>query len=253
MSKVLGIIPARFGSKGVLKKNIRPFCGIPLIGHTLLYGQSCKSIDRLIVSTDSQEIADVAKQYGAEVMMRPWQLAQDGTPVWDVIKDVLARAEQARLGMYDYVVLLEPTSPTRVANGVEDGLILMRNRSDADGVIAVSKYAYNPAWNAFTRDRAPNCYLEYLVPGGENKYQRQQVPDVWHHSGDYYIFATEFIRKNPKGYQFGQFIGYETLVNQAFSFDTVEEMDWAEKLVQAGLIKLPWLDKIWDTSKAVHL
>ena len=253
MSKVLAIIPARSGSKGIPGKNIRPFCGLPLIAHSIIYGQSCKSIDRLIVSTDSQEIADVARHCNAaEVQMRPAQLARDSTPVWDVIKDVLARAEQAHFGLYTHVVLLEPTSPTRVANGVNDGLAIMKNRSDADGVIAVSKHSYNPIWNGFTRED-PYGFLDYLIPDGANKYQRQQVPDVWFHSGDYYIWRTEFIRKNPKGYQGGKFIGYETPVTQAFSFDTLEELEWAEKLVHAGLIKLSWQEKVWDVSKAVPL
>ena len=250
--KVLAVVPARGGSKGIVGKNIRPFCGLPLIAHTLLYSQMCTSIDRLVVSTDDRAIADVARGYNAEVMMRSAHLAQDSTPVWDVIKDVLARAEQAHFGLYTHVVLFEPTSPARVPNGVEDGLAIMRNRSDADGVIAVAKHSFNPYWNAFTKD-GKDGFLEYLIPDGANKYQRQQVPDVFHHSGDFYIWTTEFIRNNPKGYQAGKFIGYETPVTQAFSFDTIEEFEWAEKLVQAGLIKLPHQDKIWDASKAVPL
>lgn len=251
--KTLAVIPARGGSKGFPGKNIHTFLGIPLIAHTILYAQSCKCIDRLVVSTDSEEIANVARHYNAEVQMRPSGLAEDKTPIWGVVRYVLAQSEGEQWGMYDYVVLLEPTSPTRVPNGVEDGLILMRNRSDADGVIAVSRFMFNPCWNGFTRDSLPNAYLEYLVPDGEKKYQRQQVPDVYHHSGDFYIWQAEFVRTHPWGYQGGKFVGYETPVTQAFSIDTIEELAWAEKLVQAGLIKLPWQEKVWDASKAVPL
>src|SRR3989304_4564407 len=88
--RLLAVIPARGGSKGLPGKNIRPLAGIPLIAHSILLARLCPEIDRLAVSTDSPEIAAVAKQYGADVpFMRPAELARDDSPSWPVVRHAL--------------------------------------------------------------------------------------------------------------------------------------------------------------------
>lgn len=93
---VLAVIPARGGSKGLPGKNIRPFAGLPLIAHSILLAKMCPEIDRCVVSTDSEEIAQVARRFEAEVpFLRPGELARDGTPMWPVLRHALEAVETA--------------------------------------------------------------------------------------------------------------------------------------------------------------
>src|SRR2546428_122399 len=95
LENLLAVIPARGGSKGLSGKNIRPFAGLPLIAHSILFAKMCREITRLIVSTDDETIAAVAREYGADVpFMRPANLAQDDTPLWPVLRHALSAAEQ---------------------------------------------------------------------------------------------------------------------------------------------------------------
>ena len=112
--KVLAVIPARGGSKGLPGKNIRSFAGLPLIAHSILFAKMCPEIDRCIVSTDSSEIAEVARRYDADVpFLRPSDLAQDDTPMWPVIHHALDYVEESGGVKYELVILLDPTSPGR--------------------------------------------------------------------------------------------------------------------------------------------
>ncbi len=104
---ILAVIPARGGSKGVPGKNIKDLYGQPLISYTIQAALDCKKIDRVVVSTDSEEIAGVAKKYGADVpFLRPAALAMDTSKTIDAVMDVLERLQET----YEYVVLLQPTS-----------------------------------------------------------------------------------------------------------------------------------------------
>jgi CMP-N-acetylneuraminic acid synthetase len=131
---VLGIVPARGGSKGVPGKNLAPVAGEPLLVHTIRAALAAVSLDRIVVSTDSEEIAAVARAAGAEVVMRPAELAADDSPTEDALIHVLDA-----LGPPDpvYVVTLEPTSPLRSAELVDRCVGLARER-DADGVLTVA-------------------------------------------------------------------------------------------------------------------
>lgn len=113
--KVLAIIPARGGSKGIPKKNIKPLNGKPLIAWTIEEAKKSVYIDKLIVSTDCEEILEVAKEFGAEVpFKRPAELAQDDTPSVELILHAIDY-----LSGYDYITLLQPTSPLRVVKDID--------------------------------------------------------------------------------------------------------------------------------------
>src|SRR5690242_20745886 len=107
-SEVLAIIPARGGSKGLPGKNIRLLAGLPLIAHSIIFSRLCADITRTVVSTDSKEIAEIARRYGADLpFMRPAELAQDDTSMWPVLRHALQFIEEKEKLAYDFVILLD--------------------------------------------------------------------------------------------------------------------------------------------------
>ena len=113
--KILALTPARSGSKGLPGKNIRPFCGKPLLSHSIEVAKKSKYIDDIIISTDSEDIAQIAQKYGAKSDLRPPQLATDTAIVGDVIRDLIDRLDEK----FEYMVLLEATSPLRTVQLVD--------------------------------------------------------------------------------------------------------------------------------------
>jgi len=145
---LLAVIPARRGSKGLPGKNIRPLAGLPLIAHSILFAKLCPEIKRLIVSTDCDEISDVARQFGADVpFQRSPELAQDDTPIWPVLRHALKAAEDLDGVSYEYLLLLDPTSPGRLPSDVSAAYRLLQGTPSADGIIGVSKPEFNPIWH----------------------------------------------------------------------------------------------------------
>ena len=132
-SRVLGLVPARAGSLGLPGKNVRPLAGRPMIGWTLEAGQGAVTLDRLVVSTDDEAVIGVAETMGVETMRRPESLAG---PTASVI-DAIAHALETVGGTWDYVVLLQPTSPLRAAADI-DGAVRLCHESGAPSVIGVS-------------------------------------------------------------------------------------------------------------------
>ena len=133
--RVLGVIPARGGSKGVPKKNITPLLGLPLLSYTARAALSAKRLTRVVLSTDDEEIAEVGKRYGLDVpFMRPAQLAQDMTPTLPVLQDVVRRLAAAGED-FDAVLTLQPTNPLRRASDI-DGAVELLVASGADSVIS---------------------------------------------------------------------------------------------------------------------
>jgi len=143
-STVLGLIPARGGSKDVPRKNIRELAGIPLIAHSIQAGREAAAIDSVVLSTDDKEIANVAESHGARVpFMRPGELATDEASTAPVITHALETLHDAG-EEYDTFVLLQPTSPLRTAIHIDEAYSLYEE-SDADSVISVYP-TYDTRW-----------------------------------------------------------------------------------------------------------
>lgn len=115
--KVLGVIPARGGSKRIPDKNLKFFNGKPLIAWTILEAQKSEYIDDLVVSTDSKKIAYIAEELGCEVIMRPDEISGDTASSWDAVKQVLSIKKG-----FEFVVLLQPTSPQRTVNDIDNAI-----------------------------------------------------------------------------------------------------------------------------------
>jgi CMP-N,N'-diacetyllegionaminic acid synthase len=135
--EILGVIPARGGSKGVPRKNLAPLAGRPLIAHTIDAARSSRRLTRVLVSTDDVEIAGVARSLGVDVpFLRPSHLAGDDTPILDVLVDLLRTLSARERVDVDILVLLQPTSPFRRSEHI-DGAIDLLTSSGADSVVTV--------------------------------------------------------------------------------------------------------------------
>lgn len=145
--RVLAIIPARGRSKGVPRKNIRDLCGKPLVAWSIEKARRSRHVDAVLVTTDSEEIADVARRYGAAVpFLRPAELATDHASIYDVIRHALAYYRDAEGQEFDYTVLLEPTSPLREDDDVDRMLEALEARVDQfDAVVSVGRVGEHPS------------------------------------------------------------------------------------------------------------
>lgn len=191
---VLVIIPARSGSKGLPGKNIKEFCGKPLIAWSINTAKKSKYADELIVSTDSQEIASIAAQYGSPVpFMRPAELATDTSTSYDVIRHALGYMESAG-SKFDIVVLLEPTSPIRKDEDVDCMLeVLAQNYDDCDAIVSVGEVMEHPS----IMKAIDGPYLEPFWSGSLQTNRRQDNVPAYFPYGVAYISKTDvLLREN---------------------------------------------------------
>lgn len=134
---VLGIIPARGGSKGVKRKNIRLVDGKPLIAYAIECGRESKMLTRVVVNTDDAEIAAIARQYGAEVLMRPPALGTDSASILPVLKQTIEAVEAQQNTKFDLLLLLQTTSPIRTGTDIDNVIGMFEAEPSLDGVISV--------------------------------------------------------------------------------------------------------------------
>lgn len=187
--RVLALIPARGGSKGLPRKNIRPMCGKPLIAWSIEKAKLSKYLDMVLVTTDSQEIADIARQYGAYVpFLRPPELATDRSTTYDAVRHALAYLETNEEKIFDYIVLLEPTSPLREDDDVDQMLEhLIDMSSDFDSIVSVGEVAEHPS---IVR-RVRGARLEPFCPELEQTTRRQDNEPAYFPYGVAYIVKTD--------------------------------------------------------------
>ncbi len=190
----LFIIPARGGSKGIPGKNIRPFMGKPLICHSIDQARAFVPDEMICLTTDSEQIRDVAVGYGLEVpFLRPAELATDTAGSREVMLHALDFHE-ARGHTVDRIVLLQPTSPLRSVADIRACLELWT--PDCDMVVSVKEAATNPYYNAFETDA--DGYL-HISKGPGTYTRRQQAPKVWEYTGAVYVITPSSLRAMPMG------------------------------------------------------
>ncbi len=189
----LWLIPARGGSKGIPDKNIKPFCGRPLVCRAVEQALECASADDYVfVSTDSTEIKNSAESCGIEVpFLRPAHLATDTASSYDVIIHVLNEMEK-RNRFFNKVVLLQPTSPLRTTNDIKNALDLWT--PSIDMVVTVCEAKTNPYYNGFETD--PEGML-HISKGDGHYTRRQDAPKVWEYNGAVYVMTAEALKKGP--------------------------------------------------------
>lgn len=187
---VIGIVPARAGSKGLPRKNIVPLCGKPLIAWSIEAGLRSQYIDLVIVSTDSNKIAGIAAEYGASVpFIRPAELATDKTPTIDVVIHALEYLNNQRKQRFDYTVLLEPTSPLRDEADIDRAIKQLVDNVGASSLVGISRTeAQNPA---FLVCLSENNFLIGLDQSEIKPVRRQEIRDVYFLEGSIYVSDTK--------------------------------------------------------------
>lgn len=220
MSRVLGLINARGGSKGIPRKNVRSLNGKPLIAYAIESGLGARLIDRVVVSTDDQEIAEVAMSFGADIpFMRPSELASDNALQIDAVRhaiEQLARAGET----YDVVVILQPTCPLRNAVDV-DGAISMMAESGADTVISVMEVTGQHPLTMYTRESDGRLFS--LLESNRAGVLRQEFRPIWWRNGAIYAIRTSVVMTDRSLY--GQrVVGYPMPAERSVNID--EPLDW---------------------------
>lgn len=177
---VLGIIPARGGSKGVPRKNLYPLAGKPLIAYSIISAQQARSLDRFIVSTDDPEIASVARAYGAEVpFMRPAELAQDDTPDLPVFQHCLWWLWEYERYRPDIIVHLRPTQPLRRHSDIDEvAELLMETGADSVKSVRLVKEHPHKMWRIEHGQLVPYLETEFRLRVGPD-YPRQKLEPIY--------------------------------------------------------------------------
>jgi len=225
----VAFIFARGGSKGVPGKNIKKLGGIPLIAHSIQCGLQCPSINRIVVSTDDQKIAEVAREYGAEVpFMRPAELAEDTSSEYDAWKHAIKSFEKHYQEKIDIFVSLPPTSPLRSVDDVENCISELQGTA-ADIVITVKEASRSPYFNMVRSDKQGFSRLVNLAPDGKHYIRRQDVPVVYDMTTVAYISTPEFIL-NSDGVFSGKVRSVVIPDERAIDIDTLLDFNFARFL-----------------------
>jgi len=224
--KILAIIPARGGSKGIPRKNIKPLAGKPLIYYTIDCARAICCDDDICVSTDDDEIIQLVEDYGLKVpFKRPAELATDTAGTYEVLLHALDFYEQQGL-RYDVVVLLQNTSPFRSANHLMEAIKLYT--PDVDMVVSVKECAANPYYCVF--EETQEGYLR-ICKGEGNIIRRQDAPKVYEYNGAIYVINTESL-KHQHMHQFKKRIKYVMDEKSSLDLDTLFDWVMAEMIIK---------------------
>lgn len=234
--KILAIIPARGGSKGLPQKNIKLLNGKSLIAWTIEHAKASKYIDEICVSTDYKEIADVAEQFGVKVPeLRPAKLAEDTTSSMDVVDYILESYDSKGLE-FDILILLEPTSPLRKIVDIDNAIELLMQNYSADGVVSVG--AIQTEHPMIVKKVNEDGKLEPYIEDVKKIFQRQQADKAYFPYGVIYMIKTD-IFKQKKMFHTENVIPYFIERWQNYEIDDICDFICIENILKAkneGLI-----------------
>lgn len=191
--KILAVIPGRKGSKGIINKNIRKINGKPLISYSIEAALNSKYINKIVVSTDSDEILEIANNYNVQSIKRPDYLAQDDSTTVDVIKQTLDSLKEVNNYFPEILILLQPTSPLRSSDDIDKATKMFLEDDNADSLISVSEFNHNPLWSF----KIENNFLSPAFDKDFLNKRRQDLPQLYLPNGAIYIIKTEkLLEKN---------------------------------------------------------
>ncbi len=211
----LAIVPARGGSKRLPRKNVLDLAGKPLIAWSIEAGLKSKYIDKVIVTSDDNEILDIAKKFGSDIIKRPDELASDTTTSFDAIKHTLDNLER-----YDYVILLQPTSPLRSEDHIDEAIELLDSK-EAAAIVSVCEMDHSPLWsNTLPEDGNMNSFLREEV-----KNSRSQDLEIYYRlNGAIYICKTDNLLQERSFFLKDRIFSFK--MDRKLSIDIDEKIDF---------------------------
>ena len=212
----IGIVPARGGSKRLPNKNLLYLAGKPLIAWTLEAALKSKYLDHIVVSSDKDEILKVARDYGVETVKRPKELATDSAKTVDVVKHVLESIKKE----YNYIVLLQPTSPLRTERHIDESIEFLISKN-ADAVISVCETEYPPLWcNTLPEDLSMENFIRKEIIGTRS----QDLPKYYRLNGAIYICKSDELIKQKTFFLNKNIYAY--IMDRKSSIDIDDETDF---------------------------
>jgi CMP-N,N'-diacetyllegionaminic acid synthase len=229
--RILAVVPARGGSKGIPLKNIAPLAGRPLIAYTLAAAQAAQSIERVVVSTDNAEIAKVCRDLGSEVLIRPAELANDHATTRAVLLHVL---ETLAAGDYhpDAVMTLQPTSPLRTASHIDESAATFAADSQADSLVSCVPVPHLHHPYSVMR-RTGDGYLEPFVDAPQPTRRQDKEPAFARNGAAIYITRTSKLSEYIYG---GRLIPYIMDDEVSLDIDAPEDLVEAERRLRTGQV-----------------
>jgi CMP-N-acetylneuraminic acid synthetase len=227
--KIIAIIPARGGSKGLPYKNIKNMNGKPLIAWTIESALSSKLLDRIFVSTDDKEIRDVSVKIGLDIpFMRPSKFAQDSSPTWELVIHALDKFK--KLGEdFDYIALLEPTSPLRKKNDIDNAIKILLDNFKDDTLVSVGEiHTEHPK---IVKKLDSKGYVKQYINSKNQFYQRQQFDKAYFPYGVIYLSKVDTFYVQKKFYT-DKTIPYEIERWQNYEIDDFLDFKIIEEIIK---------------------
>lgn len=225
---MLAIIPARGGSKGLPGKNVRLLAGKPLIAYTIQSALESREVSRVVVSTDSEEIAGIAREYGADIpFMRPAELASDNASAMDTYIYTVDRISNENNTPISEFVVLQPTSPLRMPENIDDAIELFYAKK-ADSVISMTEEFHPPVW-AKRMDSEGRLTNYFDQP--DTLANRQVLPTAYMPNGSIYVFRAEIL-KEKRNYYTENTYAYLMPKLRSVDIDDIYDFEFAEYLIR---------------------
>lgn len=235
-NRLIAIIPARGGSKGLARKNVVPLMGRPLVEWTIYAAKNSRYLDKIIVSTDDAEIANISRSCGAEVpFLRPSRLASDKSLITDVVLYTIDRLREGRGPEWNYVVLLQPTSPLRSGSDIDSAIEEFFSHRNINALASVSEVCENPFWMQVITKQG---ILKNMLRSGKRMDRRQDLPKIYRVNGAIYISKSSVLRKK------GTFCPDKTIPyimsgDKSVDIDNMEDLLMAEIIMKRSRVRRP--------------
>lgn len=227
---IIGVTPARGGSKGIPRKNLQLVNGRPLISYAIQIGLEVPELDHYIVSTDDKEIAEVSRSLGANVpFLRPFELATDIAPMMPVLEHSLLECESFFSTEVSAVVLLDPTAPLRTIEDVSNCIEIF-DKHDCNAVISVNESSKNPYFNMISLD---NGYCQLVMHPNTEVNRRQDAPEVWDMNTVVSIYSREAIVREKNRIP-TKTIPFIVPRSRSLDIDTLDDLRFLEHAVQTN-------------------
>lgn len=222
----LAVIPARGKSKRLQRKNVLELCGKPLVAWSIEAGLKSEYIDKVVVSSDDDEILTISKKYGAEIIKRPDELASDTATTFDAVKHTIDNLEK-----YDFIILLQPTSPLRNGNNIDESIELL-DVKNANAVVSVCEMDHSPLWsNTLPKDGNMSAFLRDEIL---NK-RSQDLEKYYRLNGAIYICKTYKLLEEKSFFLKESIFAYKMSRKNSVDIDERIDFEIAELLMSKAV------------------